>query len=121
EDEPDVRAMTEQVLREAGAEVVAVGSADEALAALARRRPQVILSDIGMPDQDGYELLRRVRSLDPAEGGSVPAAAFTAYARPEDRARALDAGFQLHLSKPVLPSTLVDAVLGLAAQGSRQA
>lgn len=121
EDEPDVRAMTEQVLREAGAEVVAVGSADEAVAALARRRPQVILSDIGMPDRDGYELLRRVRRLSAAEGGTVPAAAFTAYARPEDRARALDAGFQLHLSKPVLPSTLVDAVLGLAAQGSRRA
>lgn len=119
EDEPDVRAMTERMLRDAGAQVVAVGSADEGMAALARRRPQVILSDIGMPVQDGYDFLRRVRSLPAAAGGAIPAAAFTAYARPEDRARALAAGFQLHLSKPVLPATLVEAVLGLTGQRGR--
>jgi PAS domain S-box-containing protein len=112
DDEPDVRAMTEQVLREAGARVRAVGSADEGLAALTQAWPDIILCDIGMPVQDGYDFLRRVRLL-PA-GADIPAAAFTAYARPEDRQRAFDAGFRMHLAKPVMPAALVEAVSNLA-------
>lgn len=111
DDEPDLRAMTEQVLREAGARVQTAGSAEEAIDALQQARPDVILCDIGMPVHDGYEFLRRARQLP--GGADIPAAAFTAYARPEDRQRSHEAGFRMHLTKPVLPSVLVDAVAEL--------
>ena len=68
-------------------------------------RPDVLVADIGMPEEDGYSFLRRVRTLSAAEGGAIPAAALTAYAQPEDRDRALAAGFQEHLPKPVLSRT----------------
>jgi len=113
DDEPDVRAVTRQVLQNAGAEVVLATSTEEGLKLLRERRPEVILSDIGMPVADGYELIRRVRDLPTAEGGDTPAAAFTAYTRPEDRERALASGFQMHLPKPVLPTALVGALARL--------
>jgi len=105
------------LLGQYGARVTAVGSADEALSALERDRPHVLISDIAMPDQDGYTLIRKVRALDAARGGRVPAAALTAYATPEDRLRALSAGYHDHLPKPVDPAVLVETVVSLARLG----
>lgn len=118
DDEPDVRAVTQQVLLAAGAEVLLAASAEEGLSLLRAHRPAAVLSDIGMPVADGYDLIRRVRELPASEGGATPAAAFTAYARPEDRERALSSGFQLHLAKPVPPTVLVGAVAWLVHGGS---
>ncbi len=89
--------------------------ASQGLALLQQKMPTVILSDIGMPGIDGYDFMRRVRSLDALHGGLTPAAAFTAYTRPEDRQRSRDAGYQLHLCKPVPPIELVQAVARLVA------
>lgn len=115
DDEPDVRTVTQRVLRDAGAEVMLAASADEGLRLLREYHPALLLSDIGMARSDGYELIRRVRALSAAQGGQTPAAAFTAYARPGDRARVLASGFQLHLAKPVAPDALVRALARLAA------
>jgi hypothetical protein len=117
DDDPDTRALLAAMLEQCGAEnVVSVASASEALGALASVAPDVLVSDIGMPNIDGYELIRQIRSLPPAEGGRVPAAALTAYATPGDRLRALDAGYNLHISKPVEPKELAAAVARLAGR-----
>jgi PAS domain S-box-containing protein len=116
EDEADARELIQRVLTECGATVITVSKADEALRRVEQERPHLLLSDIGMPGVDGYELLRRVRALGPARGGKVPAIALTAFARSEDRTRALRAGFQVHLSKPVEPSELMTAVASVASQ-----
>ena len=87
----------------------------EALALLEAEPPDVLLSDIGMPGEDGYVLIRRIRALPPERGGSVPAATLTAYARADDRARVLHAGYQAHLAKPVEPAHLL-AVLAEFAE-----
>jgi PAS domain S-box-containing protein len=100
DDEPDSLRMLVRVLEEAHVKVLAAHSAEEALAMLARERPHVLLSDLGMPGVDGYALIRRVRALA-APQGQVPAVAITAYARAEDRERALAAGYQAHVAKPV--------------------
>jgi CheY-like chemotaxis protein len=118
EDDPDARRYVARVLEECKADVTAVGSAAEALEALARVRPHVLVSDIGMPRTDGYELMRLVRSRPRSEGGLTPALALTAYASAEDRGRALSAGYQLHIAKPVDPADLVDAVVELADQAA---
>jgi PAS domain S-box-containing protein len=110
EDHPDARELVSTVLESAGARVTAVGTAAEALAAIDRERPDVLLSDIEMPGQDGYELMRTLRARPAKMGGDVPAAALTAYAGAEHRRAALSAGFQAHLAKPVQPDTLVDIV-----------
>jgi CheY-like chemotaxis protein len=81
-----------------------------------RNRPDVLLSDIGIPGADGYSLMRRVRDLAPEQGGNIPAAALTAYSRAEDARRALEAGFQRHVSKPVEPDVLVGQVAALAGR-----
>jgi CheY-like chemotaxis protein len=91
-------------------------SAADALAALPDARPNILVSDVEMPGQDGYELIRKVRQLPAEAGGKVPAAALTAYARPEDRMRALMAGFQIHVPKPVQPAELVAVVASLAGR-----
>jgi PAS domain S-box-containing protein len=114
EDDPDARRFVTRVLEECKAEVRAVGSATEALATLPRFRPHVMVSDIGMPRTDGYELMRMLRRRTPVEGGLTPALALTAYASAEDRRRALAAGYQSHLAKPVDPADLVEAVAELA-------
>ncbi len=106
DDEPDSRDMLAFFLRGCGAEVRTAASAAAARAALAAERPDVVVSDIGMPGEDGYELVRRLRALPPEEGGEVPAIALTAHARGDDRIRALGAGFQAHLAKPVDPTEL---------------
>jgi CheY-like chemotaxis protein len=88
------------------------------MAKLRQCRPAVLLSDIGMPEEDGYSLIRRVRRLPAHEGGEIPAAALTAFARGEDRSRTISSGFQMHLSKPVEPSALLAAVASLAGRWS---
>jgi PAS domain S-box-containing protein len=114
DDEPDARETLLEILEHCDAEVLAVGSADEALRELERFKPHVLLSDIGMPGEDGYALIRRVRELPPERGGRVPAAALTAFARGEDRRRALLAGFQMHVPKPVEVNELATVVATLA-------
>ena len=93
-------------------------SAKEALDALARDRPDVLISDIGMPKEDGYSLMRRIRRLKD-ERGRLPAIALTAYARAEDRTKAMEAGYQLHLAKPVEASKLVAMVATLSKRESK--
>ncbi len=116
DDDADARGLIARVLEECGAEVFTAGSADEALAIIIREKPRVLLSDIGMPMVDGYELLKRVRDLGASNGGNVKAVALTAFARSEDRVRALRAGFLNHLSKPVEPSELIAAVVSAAGR-----
>ena len=113
DDEPDTREVIGQMLTRAGAKVSLAGSAREAMELLSRSRHEVLVSDIAMPDEDGYSLIRRVRALPGDQGGDIPAVALTAYAREEDRRRALSAGFQAHLSKPVEPPDLLRKVASL--------
>jgi signal transduction histidine kinase/CheY-like chemotaxis protein len=113
DDEPDARALIQRLLQDCQASVLTAGSADEALRVLAAEVPDVMVSDVGMPGTDGYTLLRHIRSLDDA-AATVPAIALTAYVRTEDRAKAIDAGFQFHLSKPVEPAELLATVERLA-------
>ena len=119
EDEADARELIRTVLEQLGAGVSTAATAEEALAALDQRRLDVLLSDIEMPGMDGYELMRRVRERPADRGGRIPAAALTAYARPEDRAAALSAGFQLHVSKPVQPAELAAVVSSLAGRDQK--
>jgi signal transduction histidine kinase len=114
DDDDDAREALAMLLTQWGADVTSVGSAEHAFARLTEARPHVLISDIAMPGEDGYGLIRRIRTLPPAAGGDVPAAALTAYATSEDRTRALAAGFQDHLAKPVDPDRLLDVVLDLA-------
>jgi signal transduction histidine kinase/ActR/RegA family two-component response regulator len=116
EDERDTLDLLVTALAQCGAEVISAVSVPEALAAFDRAAPDVLVSDIGLPVEDGYSLIRKVRSRTPARGGRIPAAAVTAYAGAEDRRRALDAGFQSHLAKPVDPSELVMTIAALAGR-----
>jgi signal transduction histidine kinase/ActR/RegA family two-component response regulator len=121
DDEPDARALTRRVLEERGAHVVTVGSALEALAVVGSDvAPSVVVSDIGMPDQDGYDLIRKMRAL-PGLAGRIPAVALTALARTEDRQRALLAGYQTHVSKPVDPEELVAVIANVTDVTARSA
>jgi CheY-like chemotaxis protein len=117
DDDADTLEALRQLLEQAGARVSVAASTAEAFAVVRRAPPDVLLSDIGMPGEDGLSLIRRVRRLDPASGGSVPAAALTAYTQEEDRQRALQAGFQVFLAKPVDPATRTAAVARLAGRG----
>ena len=114
EDEPDARELLQIVLSECGAEVKACPSATECFEELLRWKPDVLVSDVGMPGEDGYSLIARIRKLPADQGGRIPAMALTAYARVEDRVKALSAGFQTHAPKPVEPRELVAAVASLA-------
>jgi signal transduction histidine kinase len=116
EDDADSRDLLVMALEQCGAEVGAFASVPEALASFDTLVPDVLISDIGVPFEDGYSFIRKVRSRPPAHGGTVPAAALTAYARAEDRQQALAAGFQTHLAKPVDPSELIAAVARLAGR-----
>jgi len=113
EDESDMRESVAMSLELCGARVTGVGSAAEALEILDRDPPDVILCDIGMPDEDGYALVRRIRARGVGDGGQTPAVALTAYARDEDRNRALAAGFQTHVPKPVEPGEIARVVAEL--------
>jgi PAS domain S-box-containing protein len=114
DDDADARDLLAQILGQAGADVTVAASADEALDVLRRWRPDVLVSDIGMPGDDGYVLIRKVRALGFEEGGQVRALALTAYARSEDRVLALEAGFHTHIAKPVDPLELTALIAGLA-------
>jgi CheY-like chemotaxis protein len=100
--------------------VTAARSAPEAFKLFRLTRPDVIVSDIGMPGEDGYELMRRLRALPSDEGGNVPAVALTAYARVEDRMKALKAGYQMHLAKPIELAELVAIIASLGDRLKRE-
>jgi PAS domain S-box-containing protein len=115
DDEPDALALVKRLLEGCGARVLAAASAREALDLVVAERPHMIVSDVGMPGEDGYDFIRKVRALPAAHGGRTPAAALTAFARAEDRTRALRAGYQTHVAKPVEPTELIAVVASLAA------
>src|SRR5262249_15282963 len=111
----DARDLVKRILAACGAEVHTAGSVAEALAALEPFGPDLLLSDVGMPDQDGYDLIRQVRARG-RTARDLPAAALTAFARAEDRRRGLLAGFQMHVAKPVDPDELVAVVASLVGR-----
>jgi CheY-like chemotaxis protein len=113
DDEADTRELIAEVLKEVGSEVITARSVEEALIALEKHKPDILISDLGMPNEDGYSLISKVRALAAEQGGHIPAAALTAYARAEDRMRA---GFQFHLPKPVDSAELVTVVASLAGR-----
>jgi CheY-like chemotaxis protein len=108
--------MVKKLLEACGARVTAIASADEAMRAIRTAHPDILISDIGMQGTNGYELIRQIRRLKPEEGGLVPGIALTAYASPRDRKRALKAGYQAHLAKPIDPDELLIVVASLAWQ-----
>jgi signal transduction histidine kinase/CheY-like chemotaxis protein len=116
DDEPDARTLIRRVLEQCGARVLLAASASEGLESVRRERPDMIISDIGMPVEDGYTFIQQVRRLPPDQGGRTPAAALTAFARAEDRTRALRAGYQTHVAKPVEPMELTAVVASLATR-----
>ena len=118
DDEVDTRQLVSTIVAESGAEVKACASAHEALETLRQWKPHVLMSDIGMPGEDGYSLIRQVRSLSPEHGGCIPAAAFTAYAREEDRKRILAAGYQMHVAKPFGSGELIAIIAGLVGRAA---
>jgi len=118
EDQEDVRELLSFLLRQYGAEVVVLGSAADAFSALRREKFDVLVSDIGMPGEDGYWLINQVRSLKASPGGDIPAVALTAYATEADRERALSAGFQAHISKPIESAALISAVAAIIGRGT---
>jgi signal transduction histidine kinase/ActR/RegA family two-component response regulator len=120
DDEADMRELAAFVLEQQGAVVITAASAQEALTLLDRCTPNVLLSDIGMPDMDGYMLMRNVRSRAVTNGGQIPAIALTAYAGEVDQQQALAAGFQQHLAKPIEPIVLIDAIASLLSESPRK-
>jgi PAS domain S-box-containing protein len=121
DDEFDARTLLTAMLERCEAQVVAVSSSREALESIAGWKPDVLIADIGMPVEDGYGLIRKVRAMPAERGGETPALALTAYARTEDRMRALAEGYQVHLAKPVDRFELADAVSNLATDKQRSA
>lgn len=119
DDEPDARELVRRVLAGAEADVHLASSAAEALEVLGESSPDVLVSDIGMPEQDGYELIRMVRERDPRDGGEIPAVALTAFARSSDRRRVLLSGFQMHVAKPVEPSELIAVIASVVARRTK--
>ena len=120
EDDDDARELVGIILSNAGASVQCAASAADGFRIIrAAIRPHLLISDIGMPVEDGYSLMRRIRALECSEGGDIPAIALSAFTRSEDRMAALRAGFTLHISKPVHPTALVAAAASLAALAMR--
>ena len=113
DDDVDTRELIEWVLKRVGAEVTSVGSAREALEVIEREKPHVLVSDIAMPEEDGYTLLKTIRALPPERGGRIPAIALTAHSLVQDRLQSLRAGFQSHVPKPVVPEELVEVVASI--------
>jgi PAS domain S-box-containing protein len=120
DDEADARNLVQQLLEECGARIFTAAGVDSALALIRRERLDLLVSDIGMPGADGYELLERIRDLEDPDLASLPAIALTAFARSEDRTRALRSGFLLHLSKPVEPAELIATVASVANRTSQR-
>jgi len=117
EDDDDSRKLVGTMLRRYGARVTSTKSAAEALEAFESELPDVMISDIGMPDQDGYELIRRLRALPVEKGGAVPAIALTGYASRKDRERALGSGYQQHMAKPIEQADMIAAIAALVGRG----
>jgi CheY-like chemotaxis protein len=118
DDEADAREVLEIMLTQCGATLRTAASSREALKVLAEWRPDVLVSDIGMPGEDGYLLIRTVRALEPKLGGRIPAVALTGYAGPEERLRLMSAGYQMHITKPV---ELAELAMVVARLGRRTA
>jgi len=116
DDEEDALDLLRTVLAEQGADVYVATSAREALERFAEVRPDVIVSDIGMPETDGLSFIRKIRALSPTQGGRTPAVALTAYARREDAKRAFAAGYQMHVAKPAEPIQIITVVANLAGR-----
>jgi CheY-like chemotaxis protein len=110
DDDADALRLVREVLESAGAEVMGAVSAEAALEHLKSRHPHVLISDLGMPQMDGFQFIRQIRNLADTKLRHIPAAALTAYARSSDRARSLRAGYEMHISKPIEPAELVAAV-----------
>lgn len=106
--------LIKRLLEQCGASVFLASTVTEAMVLLSQQKPDMIISDIGMPGEDGYDFIRKVRALPVHEGGRTPAAALTAFARAEDRTRALRAGYQTHVAKPVEPTELTAVIASLA-------
>jgi CheY-like chemotaxis protein len=122
DDEADALELLNAILQNNGAEVIAVASVKQALTIIETatdRSPDVLVSDIGMPDEDGYSLIRKLRQLEAQRGDKLPAIALTAYAGSDDRRQALLAGFQMHVTKPVDAAELVAVVASLTGRTSR--
>jgi CheY-like chemotaxis protein len=117
EDDADSRKLLGIMLKRYGARVTSTKSAAEALELFEGELPDVMISDIGMPDQDGYELVRKLRSLPVEKGGATPAIALTGYASRKDRERALSSGYQQHIAKPIEQSDLIAAIAALIGRG----
>jgi CheY-like chemotaxis protein len=120
DDEPDAREMLEVMLLQFGAEIRLAPSVQQALKILEQWKPHALISDVGMPDEDGYSLIHKVRTLEPERGGRTPAIALTGYGREEDRLQLLAAGYQVHLSKPVEFTRLVDSIANIISQENGQ-
>jgi CheY-like chemotaxis protein len=118
DDDGDARALLREVFLAAGAVVETASSAPSAFTTFRTFRPDLLVSDIGMPGEDGYSLIRRIRALPLADGGSVPAIALTAYVRQDDQSAAVDAGFTMHVGKPVDPGDLLTTASRLLGQPS---
>jgi CheY-like chemotaxis protein len=114
EDESDTRSFLEQILVECGAAVTTAPDARTALRQFEEHRPNLLVCDIGLPGMNGYELIRRIRAKTPNDGGTIPAIAVTAFAGADDRARALGAGYQAHLPKPIGANELIMVVASFA-------
>jgi CheY-like chemotaxis protein len=121
DDERDTRELVAALLTTCGAEVTSVGSAIEALDQMERQRFDLLISDIGMPDMNGYDLISRIRQLGEEHGGRTPAMALTAYAGIDDRKRALAAGYEIHIPKPFVASELISAAIFLTERHSGSA
>jgi PAS domain S-box-containing protein len=121
DDDEDALKLLTMLLKKHGAEVTTAASAAPVPALVEKVRPDVLVSDVGMPGEDGYSLIRRVRALGAERGGQTPAIALTAYAGDSDRTLALLAGFQLHVAKPVEPTTLIEAITSLVGKAMRNA
>ena len=115
DDEPDARELMSELLTSREAQVLTAGTVDEAIRLVKEHRPDIVISDIGMPGEDGYALVRKLRALPASDGGKTPAVALTAYACSEDRTKALIAGFNMHVPKPVEPAELFAVLASLAA------
>jgi CheY-like chemotaxis protein len=121
DDAPDTLDVLQQILAHSGAIIMAAPNAGMALALLERERPDVIVSDIGMPEVDGFELIRRIRRRSAGAGGAIPAIALTAFTRQDDRNRAMQAGFNDYLAKPVEPGSLVSHIAHAVGQRGEEA
>jgi CheY-like chemotaxis protein len=119
DDDPYSRQLVKKILRNNGAEVIDSSNASDAIIDVKKENPDIILSDIGMPDISGYDFIREVRTMEPALGHHIPSAALSAYVSREDRERALAAGFEVHLGKPIEPHELVSTVAKLAGRAEQ--